>query len=155
MVSSRHPEGDAFAQDASALLANVPTPPRVTPQPFAGRSGGSLFDVRGLLGAVQSKVRGALAYATCMRPAPISLATCPVYEPLRESTWKQIERSSNWFMNTCAGQLTRAAAGTVVSGVGLAGLAVPGWQWLSPLIPAGLAIGFWGPPGQVPLEACW
>ena len=64
-------------------------------------------------------------------------------------------RSSGWFTSTCPGQVTRGATGILVSGVGVGGATTPGFQWLSPLIPAGYEIGFGGPPGEPPLEACY
>jgi RHS repeat-associated protein len=67
---------------------------------------------------------------------------------------EQITRISNWFNNTCPGQMTKTGIGTGVGTVGFGGAITPGFEWLSPLMPAAYKIVFGGPPGQPPLEAC-
>ena len=65
-----------------------------------------------------------------------------------------LAKSSGWFNNTCPGQVTKTGIGTAVGTVGFGGAITPGFEWLSPLLPAGYKIVFGGPPGQPPLEAC-
>jgi RHS repeat-associated protein len=65
-------------------------------------------------------------------------------------------KSSGWFNNTCAGDITRAFVGGTVATAGAIGLATPGLEWTAPiLIPAGYQIAVGGPPGQPPFENCF
>ena len=75
------------------------------------------------------------------------------YRYVMSPAWDFASASSNWFMNTCAGQATRLGVGvtSVVAGGILAG---SGQEYGLALIPLGIAIANPGPPSPL-LESCW
>jgi len=146
-------EGGNYCARFTPSPCRIPTPDVTPPPGYRRSSGGDSFFSKAwnmVKGAVQDSVCGP---GTIGNFGTLSAAAvlCPEYEPAREWVGDQLYRSSDWFNNTCPGQMARTAVGATITAVGIAA-SEQGWG--IPVATLGLAVIFAGPPGSLPMENC-